>query len=94
MAGLEILADIAAIVTAVIAATAYGRYRWERRVARAHLERSLNPGAITYLDELIAKLRMTEAEIFEAARSNRRIDMGIDPGGWPIPTKLWFRITR
>lgn len=91
---LEALADLAAIVTAAIAVVAYGKYRFDRRTATARLESAVHANSNTYMDELIPRLRMTEAEIFEAARASQRLEIGIDGGPAPIAAKLWFRLSQ
>jgi hypothetical protein len=70
---LEILANLAAILTAGIAAWAYGWFLWQRREKRLRLENHLrdehdrdDQGHRTLL-HLVANLGMSEAEIVDAA---------------------------
>jgi len=73
---LEIASQWAAILTAVVAGSAYGRYLFERRQKRLRLERHLknqkagskggDHGQRSIVD-LMAALGMTEAEIMDAA---------------------------
>ncbi|MBB3356018.1 putative iron-regulated membrane protein [Rhizobium sp. BK049] len=71
---LETLANVAAVVTALVAIFAYGRYLWERRAKRLRLEKHLaeerdtsdDMGQRTLL-HLIAHLGMSEADIIDAA---------------------------
>ena len=76
---LEILANIAAILTAMIAVWAYGRFLWERRQKRIRLEthlrdekNSADQGQRTVL-HLVAHLGMSEAEIVDAAFKSKVI---------------------
>ncbi|WFU01956.1 hypothetical protein QA648_17930 [Rhizobium sp. CB3171] len=71
---LEIFANIAAILTAVIAVWAYGRFLWERRQKRLRLESHLRDEKEMRADEgqrtllhLVANLGMSEIEIVDAA---------------------------
>lgn len=71
---LEILANIAAILTAAIAVWAYGRFVYERRQKRLRLESHLRDQKRTGTDQgqrtllhLVANLGMSEIEIIDAA---------------------------
>ncbi len=70
---LEVFANVAAILTAVVAVWAYGRYLWVQRQRRLRLENHLreerhagDQGHRTLL-HLVAYLGMSEAEIVDAA---------------------------
>lgn len=76
---LETFANIAAILTAIIAVWAYGRFLWERRQKRIRLETHLrgeksraDNGQRTVL-HLVAHLGMSEAEIVDAAFKSKVI---------------------
>ncbi len=87
---LGVFANIAAILTAVIAVWAYGRYLWERRQKRLRLEQYLrdekaaggNQGQRTLL-HLVANLGMAESEIIDAAFRSKyvRRRVGVDDQG-------------
>lgn len=73
-AALEVLANIAAVVTAGVAVFAYANYRLEQRSKRIRLERHLKEEKERGLDQgqrtithLVAQLGMTEAEVLHAA---------------------------
>lgn len=78
---LEILANIAAILTAMIATWAYGHFLWERRQKRVRLETYLRDeknirddnGQRTVL-HLVANLGMSEPEIIDAAFRSKVIN--------------------
>ena len=71
---LEIGANIASIVTAILAAAAFGLYKWDKYQKRIRLENHLRrehgepgsrgPRPVIYL---ASELGMTEAEIMDAA---------------------------
>jgi hypothetical protein len=76
---LEVLANVAAILTAIVAVWAYGRYLWVQRQRRLRLEHHLreerhvgNQGHRTLL-HLVAHLGMSEAEIIDAAFKSKVI---------------------
>ena len=77
---LEITSHWAAILTAVVATIAYGRYVYERRQKRLKLENHLleerqqgiDRGQRTVL-HLMARLRMTESEILDAAFRSKHV---------------------
>ena len=71
---LEVLANIAAVVTAAVAVVAYVNYRLEQRDRRIRLERHLREEKEQGYDQgqrtiphLMAQLGMTEAEVLHAA---------------------------
>jgi hypothetical protein len=82
MACLEILADLASIFTAAVAGVAYLHYLWDMRAKRASLENHLRKekqnartddrGQRSIL-HLMRYTKLTEAEIFHAARASRCI---------------------
>ncbi|TCU14502.1 hypothetical protein [Rhizobium sullae] len=88
--GLGIAANIAAILTAVIATVAYARFLWERRQKRLRLENHLKEERETGFDQgngailnLVAHLGMTEAEIIDAAFRSKFIQrrVALDQNG-------------
>ncbi|WP_206454926.1 hypothetical protein [Aurantimonas marina] len=87
---LGVFANIAAIVTAVVAGWAYGRYVWERRQKRLRLEHHLREEKAARRDQgqrtllhLVANLGMTESEIVDAAFRSKyvRRRLGVDDQG-------------
>jgi len=77
---LEIIANVASILTALVAAGAAGYYACDRRNKRTKLENYLrdeklsNPDRHTHtLLHLMAKLGLTESEILNASFRSRRI---------------------
>src|SRR4051794_16208046 len=71
---LEVLANVAAVVTAGVAVFAYVNYRLEQRDKRIRLERHLKEEKEQGCDQgqrsithLMAQLGMTEAEVLHAA---------------------------
>ena len=80
---LRIAANIASILTTVIAATASIVFWANKRAKRARLETYLKDKKQTSPDEafsvprLMADLGMTEAEIFAASFASRRVARGI-----------------
>ena len=80
---LRIAANIASILTSIIAATASVVYWVNRRSKRARLESYLkakkekSPTEAFSITRLMADLGMTEAEIFAASFASRRIVRGI-----------------
>src|SRR5215813_6053314 len=80
---LPVLANIASILTAMIAAGA-SAYLWmDRRSKRLRLEAYLkdeqakNPQEFRSVTRLMAELGMTEAEILAASLSSRRVTRGV-----------------
>lgn len=77
---LDFWANLAAILTAVVATVAYARYLWVRCTKRWCLERYLkrekaigaNKGQRTVL-HLVAKLKMAEGDVLDAAFRSKRI---------------------
>lgn len=81
--GLGFLANIAAILTALVAVIGYGVYRWELRRKRLLLEdylrarktaakREGKKGQHTVL-HLMAALRLSETEVFQASFHSRKV---------------------
>lgn len=80
---LDFLDHVAAIATAAVAVYAYATYRWGRRAKRLALERYLaleRPGRRYGADKgqrtilhLVAELRMSEADIVEAAFDSQKV---------------------
>lgn len=71
---LEIASHWAAILTALVAVLAYGRYLYERRQKRLRLEKHLKAEKETGRDKgqrtvmhLVGELGMTESEVVDAA---------------------------
>lgn len=84
---LEVLAALAAVITAMIAIFAYGMYRYERWAKRRKLESFLQEAwandfkrPIPALD-LVAELRMSEAEIIDASFRSTKIRLIANMGG-------------
>lgn len=77
---LGIIANISAILTAVVAVFGYGAYRWDQRTKRKKLERYLQLEKATDEDRgqrsllhLMAKVGMTEAELIQASFRSKHI---------------------
>lgn len=93
---IELVAALAAVVTSIVAVLAYGRYLYERRVRRRRLEDFLRSGRSQAKEEfsvfeLMAVLRMTEAQIMEAAFASDRVRCPF-PAYWNGPAEsLLFR---
>jgi hypothetical protein len=93
---IELIAASAAVITSAVAVIAYTRYLLERRARRRQLEeflrweRSPTKQAFSVL-ELMAVLRMTEAQIMEAAFASERVRCPF-PAYWNGPAEsLLFR---
>ena len=73
---LNILSSVAAILTAVVAVTGYGRYVWERKLVDylkgLKGEARSDKGQRSAL-HLTARVGLTEAEILQASFRNSRI---------------------
>ena len=86
MKWLAAIGNIAAILTALVAAGAYGLYRWDHRQKRIKLEAYLRAeketgagrGQRTIL-HLTAELGLTESEILHASFVSDHIDRRIAP---------------
>ena len=84
MTSLGIVANIAAILTAVVAAFGYSAYRWDKCQKRQRLEKYLkvekaigkNRGQRSLL-HLMANVGMTEAELIQASFRSKHIDRKI-----------------
>ena len=92
---LAIAANWAAILTAVVAVCAYGRYVWVRRHKRSRLEKHLKAEKAKETDKgqrgiphLVAKLGMSESDVLEAAFQNKRIRRVTDEDKDGFATKL------
>ena len=77
---LGIAADWAAILTAIIAVLAYGRYEWVRHQKRTRLEEHLKAEKANGTDKgqrtilhLVARLSMTENDVLDAAFRSKRV---------------------
>lgn len=78
--GLELIANLAAILTAVLATLAYVRFVWAERARRQALEAHLKEEKLRNLDEgkrtvmhLMAYLSMSETEVLHAAFQSKKI---------------------
>ncbi len=86
---IELAAALAAIVTGVVAVLAYGGYVRERRARRRRLEdflkteRGCQQSKFSVL-ELMAMLRMTEAQILEAGFASDKVRCA-SPAYWNGP---------
>jgi hypothetical protein len=83
---LETIANIAAILTAVVATVGYGTYRWDQRTKRVRLENYLCAEKSKNHDQgqrsllhLMANVGMTEAELIQASFRSKNIDRKIAP---------------
>lgn len=83
---LAAIADVAAIITALVAATAYGKYLCERRQQRRRLERYLERERETGSDEgkrtilhLVAQLGIPEPKIVDASFRSKVIKRYVSP---------------
>lgn len=90
---LEIVANLAAVLTACIATLAYGRFWCAQRARQKTLEDYLRDEKLARHDEgrrsvihLMANLAMTETEVLHAAFQSRKISStpGIDDQGRAI----------
>lgn len=95
---LELVANLAAILTGVIAALAYFHFIWGERTRRIELERHLRQEALSSQDEgrrtvihLMAYLSMTEAEVLRAGFQSKLVcsEPGVDDQG--RANRLYFR---
>jgi len=98
---LEIGGNIAEIITALVAAVAYGRYvysRWHKRIRLEYyleLQKGMSKGGdrgARSIVDLMAALKMTEAEILDAAFRSRRVKGTIPlvPMGAPLRMDLEY----
>lgn len=97
--GLEALANVASIVTAVVAVCAGGWYLYQRGQKRLRLETYLKAetGENDELRSVIqsaAALGMTEAEIIDCAFKSRHIIRKVTPNFPGNPSRLVLRYTR
>jgi hypothetical protein len=96
---LQALADLASIITAVIAAGAAGWYLHQRRQKTLRLENYLKAetggnetrGTVTHL---AAELGMTEAEVIDAAIRSRHVERSASPPLWGAPSMMLFRYSK
>ena len=97
---LGIIANGAAILTAAVAVFAYGRYEWRRWDKRDRLERHLkaekakgeNQGQRS-IKHLMAKLRMTENDILDAAFRSKRVTCRATTNSEDFVVDLLFEYT-
>lgn len=83
---LSFVANIAAILTAIIAVLGYGAYRWDQRKKRKKMEEYLKAekdagkgrGQRSLL-HLMANVGMTEAELIQASFRSNHIERKIAP---------------
>ena len=93
ISGLHILADVAAIVTAIAALWAYLNYRLEgyrkRRRLEQYLEvmRSISCWRVTPLEAAVA-VGMTEAEVMNAAYRSKLIERQTTPDTAEAPARI------
>ena len=86
MIELGTIANVAAILTALVAAYGYGAYRMDQHGKRGSLEQYLKSEKEKRKDRgqrsllhLMAKLGMTEAELLQASFRSKHIDRKISP---------------
>ena len=86
MTALDIAANVAAILTALVAAGGYGLYRWDHYKKRQKLEAYLKAEKALRADKgqrsilhLMAELGLTEAELLQASFRSRHISRRIAP---------------
>ncbi len=86
MSWFGILANIAAVLTAVIAAVGYSAYRWDQFTKRKKLEKYLKDEKSDGKDRgqrsllhLMANVGMTEAELIQASFRSDHIERKIAP---------------
>ena len=98
-AGIEVVANLASIVTGVIAVWAWLRFKSDDKSRLRKLEEYLkgekgagDTGRRTAL-HLIGNLGMTEAQIFEAARSSKNIRMVVGQDDDGIANRIFFEYT-
>ncbi len=93
--GLSILANWAAILTALIAVLAYGQFQWQRFARQKRLEAYLRrvqgegQGQKTVL-HLMRALRMTEQELLAAGFHSARITPRVKPAKDGLAETLLF----
>ena len=94
---LEAAANIAAVITAVVATLAYGRFLYERCQKRQRLEAYLKGdaqrGGRSLLD-LAATLGMTETEIMDAAFRSQHIRRTVTTDLMGSPSKMLLEYDR
>ncbi|RYY28734.1 MAG: hypothetical protein EOP62_02445 [Sphingomonadales bacterium] len=95
---LEVVANLAAILTGIIAVLAYFHFIWGERTRRLALEHHLRQEALNSQDEgrrtaihLMAYLSMTEAEVLRAGFQSKLVcsEPGVDDQG--RANRLYFR---
>lgn len=96
-----VIAGSASIITAVVAAWAYGTYRIERRKRRIKLESHLLQFRIPdvgmkrprrFVHDVMRDLWWTEDEVFQAARDSKKIERGMDTADAPLRMVAWLRL--
>lgn len=97
---LGVAADWAAILTAIVAVWAYGRFLWFQRRRRKALETYLRDEKLMAVDEarrtimhLMANLSMTEPEVLQAGFQSELVTAkpGVDEEGRAV--RLYFEYT-
>jgi len=80
---LEIVGNSAAVLTAIVATFGYGRYHFERVLKRRQLEAHLreekaarHDGGRRTVLQLMARLRMTQGDVLDAAFRSRKVRAG------------------
>jgi hypothetical protein len=79
MTWLNGIADLATIVTAIVAVLAYGTYRWTLHARMRNLEQALakktqpNDDSLT-LAQLAIDLVLTEPQVIEAASRSKKVE--------------------
>ncbi len=90
------IANVASILTAIVAVLAYGQYTLQAQARRWRLERYLKSvrhegkGQKTVL-HLMARLSMTEAEVLAAGFHSRKVVPKVDTDGDGKADKLLFQ---
>jgi hypothetical protein len=94
---LETGANVAAVITALVASVAYGRFLYERRQKRRRLETYLkndpHRGGRSLLD-LATTLGMTETEIMDVAFRSQRIRRTATSDLYGSPSKMLLEYDR
>lgn len=97
----DFASDLASVVTAIVAFTAYGKYQLDRcrrrwvleKYLQAEKEEGSDKGQRSALN-IMSKIGLTEAEIFEASRTSRNIVRLTKSGEDEFASKLLFKYER